>query len=92
MQGIYEDRRKLADSLLSQLQALGLGVDDADLAQGPTSAEGRVHPKFRSLKDPSKTWAGRGKIAGWLEEEMRETGRPKEHFLIANQIRQARSR
>ncbi|MCK1723457.1 H-NS histone family protein [Bradyrhizobium sp. 141] len=36
--------------------------------------------KYRSLKDPSKGWAGRGPEPSWLMEEMKETGKGREAF------------
>ena len=38
--------------------------------------------KYRSLKDPSLTSTGQGRLAGWLKAEMEESGRPIEDFLI----------
>ncbi|MBI5128447.1 MAG: H-NS histone family protein [Rhodopseudomonas palustris] len=42
-----------------------------------------VKPKYRSLKDPSQTWAGRGKQPRWLIAEMKG-GKTLEDFLIAS--------
>lgn len=41
-----------------------------------------VKPKYRSLKDPSQTWAGRGKQPLWLLAEMKG-GKTLDDFLIA---------
>ncbi len=37
--------------------------------------------KYRSLKDPSLTSTGQGRMAAWLKAEMEESGRPLEDFL-----------
>jgi DNA-binding protein H-NS len=89
MQGIYEDRRRLADSLVSQLQALGVNVTEASDAPPPLPDAARLHAKYRSLKNPALTWAGRGRMALWLQEEMRESGLPLEAYLVMNQARAA---
>jgi DNA-binding protein H-NS len=40
-----------------------------------------VFPKYRSLKNPSLTWAGRGKQPRWLLSEMKD-GKALSDFLI----------
>ncbi|WP_420134035.1 H-NS family nucleoid-associated regulatory protein [Rhodopseudomonas sp.] len=51
-----------------------------------------VYPKYRSLKNPSLTWAGRGKQPRWLLAEMKD-GKTLSDFLIdkpSNKRRKAR--
>jgi len=49
--------------------------------------EGRKPPvvaaKYRSKKDPARTWAGRGAEPLWLKAEMSETGLSLEDFRAA---------
>lgn len=53
-------------------------------ALGFKPGEGRKMPtaavKFRSRKDPSKTWAGRGAEPTWLKQEMQASGLALEAF------------
>jgi DNA-binding protein H-NS len=42
----------------------------------------KVEPKYRSKKDPTLTWAGRGATPRWLREEMKAGKLNKEAFLI----------
>jgi DNA-binding protein H-NS len=47
------------------------------------SRKGRkVAAKYRSKKDPTLTWAGRGATPLWMREEMKGTKLKKENFLI----------
>jgi len=39
--------------------------------------------KYRSLRDPAKTWAGRGAEPTWLKAEMAESGKSLEAFRAA---------
>lgn len=38
--------------------------------------------KYRSLKDASRTWAGRGAEPAWLVEEMKETNKTRDDFRV----------
>jgi DNA-binding protein H-NS len=40
----------------------------------------KVMAKYRSRKDPKLIWSGCGMTAGWLKEEMKATGKPKEYL------------
>lgn len=71
--------------LLAMLDELG-GVP-APTRAPKASGDGRGNrtspaPKYRSKKDPSLTWSGRGQRAGWLNREMEETGKGIDYFLI----------
>lgn len=51
--------------------------------KGSSSLAGRkVAAKYRSKKDPSLTWAGRGATPLWMREEMKARKLKKEAFLI----------
>jgi DNA-binding protein H-NS len=52
----------------------------------------KVKPKYRSLEDPSLTWAGRGKQPRWLIAEMIKGGKPLDDFLIASKASSARKK
>ena len=43
----------------------------------------KVRPKFRNPDKPSQTWAGRGKMPGWLKEKL-SSGQRIEDFLISH--------
>jgi len=42
----------------------------------------KVAPQFRSKKDPSLVWSGRGALPRWMKEEMKGTKLKKENFRI----------
>jgi DNA-binding protein H-NS len=42
----------------------------------------KIAPKYRSKKDPSLTWAGRGATPVWMREEMKGMKLKKDAFLI----------
>src|SRR5690242_7572075 len=59
---------------------------EAEKAGGTSSLKGRkVEPKYRSHKDPTLTWTGRGVRPRWLREEMEDGKVGKDAFLIAQQ-------
>lgn len=43
---------------------------------------GKVAPQFRSKKDPTLVWSGRGANPRWMKEEMKGTKLKKEDFRI----------
>ena len=43
----------------------------------------KAEPKYRSKKDSSLTWAGRGMTPKWMKAEMKGTKLKKEDFAIA---------
>src|SRR6266567_178808 len=55
-------------------------------ARGATKRKGRkgrkVAPQFRSKKDPTVVWSGRGAIPRWMKAEMKGTKLKKENFRI----------
>lgn len=70
-----------AAGMMTELRAMGFGVEPEaksvtpDRRQSPTA-------KFRSRKDPSLTWSGRGSTAKWLLAEIAETGLDIEDFRV----------
>ena len=81
-----------ADELKRQLSAL-TGGGETRQTRGPgrkgrkgrkrKSLKGRkVAAQFRSKKDPSMTWSGRGATPRWMKAEMRGTKLTKESFRI----------
>lgn len=76
-------------------RAASLGFDLADMFGGakrgrPAKSHGDGSraspvPKYASLKDPSKTWSGRGIQPKWMTEEIAENKKlKKEDFRIEN--------
>ena len=49
---------------------------------GSKLAGRKIAPKFRSKKDPSLQWAGRGATPRWMREEMKAGKLKKEAFAI----------
>ncbi len=52
-------------------------------AKGRKGVRKKATPKYRSRKDSSVTWAGRGMTPVWMREEMKGTKLKKDDFLIA---------
>ena len=76
-----------ADDLKSQLSRLGggdgVGISLNGSGRRKSAMKGRkVAPKYRSKKDPSLTWAGRGATPVWMRDEMKAKKLKKEAFLI----------
>ena len=85
-------RSEFKDEMKKRAKALGLDLGQMFGNAGPgrpKKAEGdgsraSPAPKYRSLKDPSKTWSGRGLEPKWMKEEKAENKKlKKEDFLIA---------
>ncbi|MFC0242354.1 H-NS family nucleoid-associated regulatory protein [Rhodopseudomonas telluris] len=77
------DQEKL-QAHLSKLRSGLITVNEPEL-EAPTKPARRpyptVYPKYRSLRNPSLTWAGRGKQPRWLLAEMKD-GKTLSDFLI----------
>jgi DNA-binding protein H-NS len=60
------------------------GIDGAPVRRAPPHGlKGRkVTPKYRSRKNRSLVWSGRGMIPRWMKEEMMGTKLRKDAFLI----------
>ena len=71
-----------AADLRNQLSRL-TGSEPARGAMKRKGRKGRkVAPQFRSKKDPSLVWSGRGGTPRWMKEEMKGTKLKKENFRI----------
>ena len=71
-----------ASDLRNQLSQL-TGSKPARGAKKRKGRKGRkVAPQFRSKKDSSVVWSGRGAIPRWMKEEMKGTKLKKESFRI----------
>ncbi|WP_440588167.1 H-NS family nucleoid-associated regulatory protein [Bradyrhizobium genomosp. III] len=69
-----KDARRL--QLEAEIKALGFEPGEG---KRPLSAAAR----YRSLRNPTKTWAGRGAEPTWLRAEMAESGKSLEAFWAA---------
>jgi DNA-binding protein H-NS len=54
----------------------------ATIGNGRKGKRAKAVPKYRSRKDASTTWSGRGMTPVWMREEMKGTKLKKEDFLI----------
>jgi DNA-binding protein H-NS len=78
--GAALDRK--AAALKTQLAQL-TGSGNGRMKGRRKSLKGRkVPPKYRSKKDASLTWAGRGATPVWMREEMKAGKLKKDAFLI----------
>ena len=67
-------------TLEQRLRKLGFVGSDATLDRVRRPYP-KVHPKYRNPKNPSETWAGRGKQPRWLTAQLR-SGKKLDDFLI----------
>ena len=78
-QAIYEEAlNKRRRELIDELDALGPSVP----AGAKKSADTPRATRYRSRKDPLLVWSGRGRMARWLVDEMKQTGLPKDAFKV----------
>jgi DNA-binding protein H-NS len=85
-QQLREELDRQAADLAAQYAALGIEKPSfLDANQASERQRKSPAPRYRSHKDPSLTWSGRGHVAGWLRREMEETGLPREAFLVQDQ-------
>ena len=80
------EQRAYFEGKLSELSGYG-SAKVARLAAGFSGAKRagtrrKATPKYRSRKDPSLTWAGRGATPVWMRDEMKGTKLKKGAFLI----------
>lgn len=79
-----EEQRSAIERQLSELggyapkKAGSLRIDGRKAKRGPAA------PKYRSKKNKSVTWSGRGITPIWMREEMKGTKFTKDDFLIAS--------
>jgi DNA-binding protein H-NS len=66
-----------------QLSRFPMGASNGHVMDGRSKLKGsKVAPKYRSKKDRSLTWAGRGQTPTWMVAEMKAGKLKKEAFLI----------
>jgi hypothetical protein len=63
----------------SKAEIRALGVKPGEGKKPPPAAV-----KYRSLRDPTKTWAGRGAEPTWLKAEMADTGNAFAHQMLTS--------
>ena len=79
---LAEERKQLERrfALLSNERTSG---SNGRSGRRPKSLKGRkIAPKYRSRKDRTLTWTGRGATPRWMREEMKAGKLKKEAFLI----------
>ena len=74
--------------LEQRLRQLGQGVGHVSRARRPYP---KVVPKYRNPKQPSETWAGRGKQPRWLTTQL-SSGKKLDDFRIEPPSKRARRR
>ena len=76
-------RRELEE----QLERIAGRVTRNDATGGDSRSFGqpklRILPRYRSKKDPTVTWSGRGMLPKWMREEIKGTKLSKEDFRIS---------
>jgi len=91
MQGVLarkvNEQRSYFEAQLAQLggyvsKKASAAVAAVTPGSGRTGKRAKAKPKYKSKKDPSVKWSGRGMTPVWMREEMRGTKLKKEDFLI----------
>ncbi len=74
-EALHKRRRELLD----ELHALGTTPEQPGGADGNHTL---LVARYRSKKNPLLVWSGRGRMARWLVQEMKETGLSKDAFRV----------
>jgi DNA-binding protein H-NS len=87
LQALIADAQKVLGAKVQAERAeLQRKLQELDAIAAPAATDSRKRalpePKYRSLRDPSQTWAGRGGTPRWLSAEMEETGKKLDDFKI----------
>ena len=79
-------QRSILEGHLAELQGYvsqkAAGVMRVPKANGSAGSRVKPEPKYRSKKDKSLKWTGRGLMPRWMREEMKGIKLTKENFLI----------
>jgi DNA-binding protein H-NS len=76
------DLAKLREKIAAMAKAHGLTMDEVVGRNGRRKSNGSVPVKYRDPKDPSNTWTGRGRMAGWLVAATKGGKAKKADFLV----------
>ncbi len=80
LQNIHQEAlHKRRRELLDELHALGTTPEQPNGADGKHTL---LVARYRSKKNPLLVWSGRGRMARWLVQEMKETGLSKDAFRV----------
>jgi DNA-binding protein H-NS len=81
-----QQQRKFLEAQLAELQgyasAKAAGVKRTVPRVPRTGKRAKPKPKYRSKKNKSLKWTGRGMLPTWMREEMKGTKLKKDDFLI----------
>jgi DNA-binding protein H-NS len=71
------------DRALAILEDYGVMAEEVLKVPGRVrAAKKKAPPKYRHPKNPDQTWAGRGRMPGWLVSELKKKGVKLDNFLI----------
>jgi DNA-binding protein H-NS len=81
---LRDEISEVLGSRASELQAQLAKLTGTTKKRGPKPGRKgkKVSAQFRSKKDPSLTWSGRGANPRWMKQEMKGTKLTKESFRI----------
>lgn len=81
-----QQQREILEGQLAGLQGYvsqkAAGIVRTVLQVPKTGTRAKPKPKYRSKKDKSLKWSGRGMLPIWMREEMKGTKLTKDDFLI----------
>ena len=81
------EQRSYLENQLAQLggyvsKKASAGVKAVTPGNGRAGKRAKPKPKYRSRKDKSLKWTGRGMLPRWMRDEMKGTKLTKDSFLI----------
>jgi DNA-binding protein H-NS len=81
-----KQQREILEGQLAGLQGFvsqkAAGIVRTVLQVPKTGTRAKPKPKYRSKKDKSLKWSGRGMLPIWMRDEMKDTKLTKDDFLI----------
>jgi len=80
---VLMERRKELERQLDQIAGRPAPKRGSQVTPRSALTNGKVAWRYRSKKDPSLGWSGRGKLPRWMRQEMRGTKLRKDDFLVA---------
>jgi hypothetical protein len=80
---VLTHRRRQLEAQLERIAGRAAGNSASGDPQTYGQPKLRILPRYRSKKDPTVTWSGRGMLPKWMREEMKGTKLTKDDFLIS---------
>jgi DNA-binding protein H-NS len=80
---VLTHRRRQLEAQLERIAGRAAGNSASGDPQTYGQPKPRILPRYRSKKDPTATWSGRGVLPKWMRAETQGTKLTKDDFLIS---------